>query len=105
MILPRFGLYILVIAVVLAGVRDLPLAADRAADHSTETSDSQAFLQSHMTPAGAAASTFAPAVGKLLAQMTLKEKVGQMNQYNGDWEATGPITKDGDKQNQIRKGG
>jgi len=27
-----------------------------------------------------------------------------MNQYNGDWEATGPITKDGDKQNQIRKG-
>lgn len=36
--------------------------------------------------------------------MTLEEKVGQMNQYNGDWEATGPITKDGDKQNQIRKG-
>jgi len=27
-----------------------------------------------------------------------------MNQYNGDWDATGPITKDGDKQNQIRKG-
>jgi beta-glucosidase len=27
-----------------------------------------------------------------------------MNQYNGDWSATGPITKDGDKQNQIRKG-
>ena len=36
--------------------------------------------------------------------MTLEEKVGQMNQYNGDWDATGPITKDGDKQNQIRKG-
>jgi beta-glucosidase len=36
--------------------------------------------------------------------MTLEEKVGQMNQYNGDWSATGPITKDGDKQNQIRKG-
>jgi len=36
--------------------------------------------------------------------MTLDEKIGQMNQYNGDWEATGPITKDGDKQNQIRKG-
>jgi beta-glucosidase len=36
--------------------------------------------------------------------MTLEEKVGQMNQYNGDWDATSPITKDGDKQNQIRKG-
>jgi beta-glucosidase len=36
--------------------------------------------------------------------MTLEEKIGQMNQYNGDWGATGPITKDGDKQNQIRKG-
>jgi beta-glucosidase len=40
----------------------------------------------------------------VLKLMTLEEKVGQMNQYNGDWEATGPITKDGDKQNQIRKG-
>jgi beta-glucosidase len=27
-----------------------------------------------------------------------------MNQYNGDWDATSPITKDGDKQEQIRKG-
>ena len=25
-------------------------------------------------------------------------------QYSGDWAATGPITPDGDKQNQIRKG-
>ena len=38
------------------------------------------FLQSHMKPAGPAAGTFAPAVDKLLAQMTLKEKVGQMTQ-------------------------
>src|SRR5690348_10247871 len=36
--------------------------------------------------------------------MTLNEKVGQMNQYNGDWDATGPITETGDKQDQIRKG-
>lgn len=43
-------------------------------------------------------------VDSVLRLMTLEEKVGQMNQYNGDWEATGPITKDGDKQNQIRKG-
>jgi len=43
-------------------------------------------------------------VDSVLRLMTLEEKVGQMNQYNGDWAATGPITKDGDKQNQIRKG-
>ncbi len=43
-------------------------------------------------------------IDSVLKLMTLEEKVGQMNQYNGDWEATGPITKDGDKQSQIRKG-
>lgn len=43
-------------------------------------------------------------VDSVLKLMTLDEKIGQMNQYNGDWEATGPITKDGDKQNQIQKG-
>ena len=43
-------------------------------------------------------------VDSVLKLMTLDEKIGQMNQYNGDWEATGPITKDGDKQNQVRKG-
>jgi beta-glucosidase len=43
-------------------------------------------------------------VDSVLRLMTLAEKIGQMNQYNGDWDATGPITKDGDKQNQIRKG-
>src|SRR5450432_1099795 len=43
-------------------------------------------------------------VDSVLKLMTLDEKVGQMNQYNGDFDATGPITPDGDKQNQIRKG-
>ena len=43
-------------------------------------------------------------VDSVLKLMMLNEKVGQMNQYNGDWAATGPITNDGDKQNQIRKG-
>jgi beta-glucosidase len=54
--------------------------------------------------AGPRASTIAQKVDSVLKLMTLEEKVGQMNQYNGDWDATGPITKDGDKQNQIRKG-
>ena len=40
-------------------------------------------------------------VDSVLKLMTLDEKIGQMNQYNGDWDATGPITKDGDKQNPL----
>ena len=43
-------------------------------------------------------------VDSVLQLMTVEEKIGQLNQYNGDWSATGPITPDGDKQNQIRKG-
>ena len=44
-------------------------------------------------------------IDSVLHLMTLEEKVGQLNQYTGDWdEATGPITKDGDKQNQIKQG-
>lgn len=43
-------------------------------------------------------------VDSVLALMTIEEKIGQMNQYNGDWQATGPVTPDGDKQNQIKKG-
>ena len=29
-------------------------------------------------------------IDSVLAMMTLEEKVGQMNQYNGFWDATGP---------------
>ena len=36
--------------------------------------------------------------------MTLDEKIGQLNQYNDDWIATGPVTVDSDKSNQIRNG-
>ncbi len=43
-------------------------------------------------------------VDSLLKLMTLEEKIGQMNQYSSDFAATGPITKDGDKQTQVRKG-
>ncbi|MEC5142965.1 beta-glucosidase BglX [Chitinophaga sp. 212800010-3] len=44
-------------------------------------------------------------VNALLAKMTLDEKIGQLNQYNGDWEATGPVTKDvGDKIAEIKAG-
>lgn len=43
-------------------------------------------------------------VDSVLKLMTLEEKVGQLNQYSGDWISTGPITNDGDKQDQIRNG-
>jgi len=43
-------------------------------------------------------------IENLLAQMTLDEKIGQLNQYNDDGAATGPVTVDGDKENQIRRG-
>jgi beta-glucosidase len=44
-------------------------------------------------------------VEALLAKMTLEEKIGQLNQYNGDWEATGPVTKDvGNKLDEIKQG-
>lgn len=44
-------------------------------------------------------------VENLLKQMTLEEKVGQLNQYNDDGlVVTGPVTHDGDKENQIRRG-
>jgi beta-glucosidase len=46
-------------------------------------------------------------INALLQKMTLEEKVGQMNQYNGFWEITGPAPKDGDakkKYDHLRKG-
>lgn len=43
-------------------------------------------------------------VDSLLQLMTLEEKIGQMNQYNDDWTATGPVTIDNEKSTQIRNG-
>lgn len=46
-------------------------------------------------------------VDALLAKMTLEEKVGQMNQYNGFWEVTGPTPKEGnakEKYDHLKKG-
>ena len=63
-----------------------------------------AGAQAQGRPSRSAKKTIAQRVDSVLRLMTLDEKIGQMNQYNGDWEATGPITKDGDKQDQIRRG-
>ena len=46
-------------------------------------------------------------VDSLLSIMTLDEKIGQMNQYNGFWDVTGPAPKNGDakvKYNNLKKG-
>jgi len=43
-------------------------------------------------------------VDALLKQMTLEEKIGQLNQYTGDNAATGPITIKPDKQSEIKAG-
>jgi len=43
-------------------------------------------------------------VDSVMRLMTLEEKIGQLNQYNDDWNATGPVTVDKDKANQVRRG-
>src|SRR5665811_2239566 len=48
--------------------------------------------------------SFDQRVDSVMQLMTLEEKIGQLNQYSDNWHATGPITVDNDKANQIRKG-
>ena len=46
-------------------------------------------------------------VDSVLKLMTLEEKIGQLNQYNGFWEITGPTPKDGQaakKYENLKKG-
>ncbi|NCB98666.1 MAG: glycosyl hydrolase, partial [Bacteroidia bacterium] len=48
--------------------------------------------------------TIAERVDSVMNLMTLEEKIGQMNQYNGDKKATGPISINTDKEEQIKSG-
>ncbi len=43
-------------------------------------------------------------VNDLLKKMTIEEKIGQLNQYTGDNQATGPITINPNKQSEIKAG-
>ena len=46
-------------------------------------------------------------IDSVLKLMTLDEKIGQLNQYNGFWEITGPTPKEGQaakKYNDLKKG-
>jgi beta-glucosidase len=62
-----------------------------------------AFCLLNSTCIFAQQSTIAQKVKKLLQQMTLEEKIGQMNQYSSDF-ATGPISPAGLRQEDIRQG-
>jgi len=44
---------------------------------------------------------FASRVDSVLQRMTLEEKVGQMNQYNGFWNATGPLPESGNPRERY----
>lgn len=43
-------------------------------------------------------------VDSVLNLMTLDEKIGQLNQYTGNFQATGPVVEDTTKIEQIKKG-
>jgi beta-glucosidase len=49
-------------------------------------------------------SRFEHQADSLIERMTLQEKIGQLNQYNDNWEATGPVTFDSTKAEQAKKG-
>src|SRR5438046_38627 len=74
---PQRRLWHIVIVLAVCTVVAVPSGADDAASWMV---DSEAFLRRNFTPAGPPASASAAAVEKLLAQMTLKEKIGQMTQ-------------------------
>src|SRR5437879_2052553 len=74
---PQRKFWHIVIVLAACTVVAVPSGADDAASGLV---DSQTFLHRNLTPAGPPASASATAVEKLLGQMTLKEKIGQMTQ-------------------------
>lgn len=43
-------------------------------------------------------------IDSLLSLMTLEEKIGQLNQYTGNWQATGPVVDNPYKIDHIKEG-
>jgi beta-glucosidase len=76
---PKWKLRQIVILLAVCTIVAVPSGADDAASGIV---DSQTFLKKNSTPAGPPASASAAAVEKLLGQMTLKEKIGQMTQLD-----------------------
>jgi beta-glucosidase len=75
--IPKWKLWQIVILLAVCTIVAVPSGADDAVSGIV---DSQTFLKKNLTPAGPPASASAAAVEKLLGQMTLKEKIGQMTQ-------------------------
>ncbi|WP_415326838.1 beta-glucosidase BglX [Chryseobacterium sp. MMS23-Vi53] len=66
-----------------------------------------AFIHAQTKPYLDNKKTIEERITLLMNQMTLEEKVGQMNQYNGFWEVTGPAPKEGSsklKYDHLSKG-
>src|SRR5229473_2524754 len=74
---PQRKLWHIVIVLAVCTIVAVPSGADDAVSGIV---DSQTFLKRNLTPAGPPAGASAAAVEKLLGQMTLGEKVGQMTQ-------------------------
>lgn len=69
---------------------------------SSGCSQSQSVVVKAKTPV-----VFDTKVDSVLQLMTLEEKIGQLNQYNGFWDATGPSPKEGQaaiKFDHLKKG-
>src|SRR5882762_1133703 len=90
---PKTKLWHIVILLAVCTVVAAPSGADDAASGIV---DSQTFLRRNMASAGPPASASAAAVEKLLGQMTLKEKIGQMTQL-----AIGMVTDGKDQSIRI----
>lgn len=57
-----------------------------------------------LTFSAAQPKSIAQRVDSLMRLMTLDEKIGQLNQYTDDGAATGPVTLDKDKPQQVKQG-
>ena len=62
------------------------------------------FFAASVLPLTAQFRTIEQRVDSVLSLMTLEEKIGQLNQYNDDWTATGPLTVKSNMAGLIRDG-
>src|SRR6478609_2977213 len=62
------------------------------------------FLAFTFSNSSLAQKTIDQKVDSVMKLMTLDEKVGQLNQYSGNWAHTGPITEDGNILEQVKEG-
>ncbi|MGE5431659.1 MAG: glycoside hydrolase family 3 protein, partial [Syntrophomonadaceae bacterium] len=62
------------------------------------------LLPLYNTASFAQMKTIEARIDSVMHLMTLDEKIGQLNQLNGDWEQTGPITNSGNKLDDVKAG-